>query len=125
MDQVLEFLKANWQELTILVISVVTLFVGLFRKKASIKIPIEMLDEIVVKVPDFIVAAEQSDLKGSAKLNFVLNKCIDILVVKLGCSRSVALRYYSDFIIGFIEKVLSTPTKKGISYEKKVIEEGK
>ena len=125
MDQVLEFLKDNWQNMTILLISVITLLVGLFRKKAKITIPLAVLDDIVVKIPEYIIAAESSELKGSEKLQFVVNKCVDLLVAKLGCSRSVALSYYSDFIIGYIENILSTPTKKGVSYEKKIIEESK
>ena len=120
MDDVLKFLMDNWQSLVVIALSLVTMLVSIFRRKVTLDIPVEIIDDVLVKLPGWIADAESCNIAGPSKLQQVVNKACEYLAQKLNIRYYKALSLYSDFIESCVENILSTPTKKGISYEKKI-----
>lgn len=125
MEDVFNYIQSHWESLVVVLSTVLALFIGIFRKKVKIVIPECIIDSIYENIPGWIIDAEQSDRKGSSKLNYVCNTIAEYLHQTLGVSISAAKGYAFGVFADYIEKVLSTPTKKGITYEKKTLEKGK
>lgn len=120
MSEFVKFLSEYWQEIAVITISFATLLVSILRKKVSLDIPESILDDVLVKLPGWIADAESLNKDGSVKLQYVINHACEFLSEKLNIHYYKSLSLYSDWIESCVENILSTPTKKGISYEKKI-----
>ena len=104
-----QFILENWRLLLEACCVVASLVFCLIRKK-PVKV-VDTLREIILRLlPGLVNSAEMTDLKGEAKLQYVLNELVKILR-ELGYSDEVIapyLRYAQDQV----EVILSTPQKK-------------
>ena len=110
MKIVIDFLTNYWRIIIEVCICIASFVFCLLRKK-PVKV-VDTLKETIVRVlPSLICLAEQTDLKGSDKLAFVLSRLSEVLV-ELGYGDDV-LKQYLPFASEQVELILSTPQKKG------------
>ena len=105
----LEFLQNNWKWIVEILSIVITFVVLLLRKR--IKLTDSAVQEVLKKIPGWIVEAEKTGFTGQEKLLYVLNFALQYLESKYGefvwNDKTV-----KAMLIDFIEAVLETPTKK-------------
>lgn len=111
MSKILEFCGQNWKFILTVLLAVGEIIFLLFRTKKSRKM---VVDSLVSILPDFICDAEKKFSDGESKIKYVLSCCIDHLEVETKESRFKLIRLYGDLLVEYIEKILSTPQKKGI-----------
>lgn len=111
MKVVIDFIKNYWFLILPSVEIFCTVLILLIRKK-PVKV-VDTLKEVIVRVlPSLICAAEKTGLKGSDKLNFLLQELAKVLK-ELNYGDDVIAQYL-PFAIEQVELILSTPQKKGI-----------
>lgn len=108
MKNVLGWLLENWKILLALILALANLFVCIFRKK--VKVVDSIREFILDHLPMFISSAEKLFSNGSDKRQFVLDSVDQLLKINF----SVGIDDYIEFVELAIEKILSTPEKKGI-----------
>lgn len=111
MNVIIEFIKIHYEliiKVAILVASVVFFIV----KKRPIKLVDTLQETIVTWLPSILCNAEETGLKGEAKLNYAID-LIFSLFVKDYYSREEFDKRYLPFVKKQIEAILSTPQKKG------------
>lgn len=110
----INWIMQNYQ-LVVAIIGVVCSFVSLliliFRKK--IKVCGSSLTSCLFKLPDFINQAEALKLTGAEKYTMVLSLALNYLATLDNTSISEASSKYTAEVDEAIEKILSTPQKKG------------
>lgn len=106
----MNWLMNNWR-LIIDILSVIIVSIFFFIKKKPIKL-IEGLDEAIIRLlPPFINRAEETDLKGEDKKQYVMLRVIESLQA-LGYKDCDPV-YVKSVISTMLELYLSTPQKKG------------
>lgn len=108
MKEFFDFIAENWKILLAIGLAVANLLVCIFRKK--VKVVDSIREFILDHLPMFISSAENLFSKGSDKKHFVVDSIDRLLHVNFG----VGIEDYIDFVDLAIEKILSTPEKKGI-----------
>ena len=111
MKEFIKFICDNWKlilEASLLIASVV---IWLFKKR-PVKV-VDTLKEVICRLlPSLICLSEKTDLKGSDKLQFVLDHLAKILK-ELDYGDDVIAQYL-PFASEQVEVILSTPQKKGV-----------
>ena len=117
MENFIAFLRDNWKFLVEISIPLVSLIVLCFVKKTKINIPESVQTILCEQIPLWIIDAEAEFGAGNGekKLKAVFTKAIGYLVSQLGLSSEQVIKVYGDFIVDFIEDVLSTPSKKEVN----------
>lgn len=114
MDEILNYLKDNYINLIVIFLTIASLVVSMFRKKAKVTISAEDVKDVYFSLPDYINLAESTGLSGAEKLNYVIDQALCHLCEKYGLeSPSLISSSTITFIKWLVEKILSTPTKKG------------
>lgn len=108
MKEFFDFIAENWKILLAIGLAVANLLVCIFRKK--VKIVDSVREFILDHLPMFISSAENLFSRGSDKKQFVLDSINQLLMINF----NVGIDDYIDFVDLAIEKILSTPEKKGI-----------
>ena len=108
MKEFFDFIAENWKILLAIGLAIANLLVCIFRKK--VKVVDSIREFILDHLPMFISSAEKLFSKGSDKKRFVLDSINQLLKINF----SVGIEDYIDFVDLAIEKILSTPEKKGI-----------
>lgn len=111
MKDILDFLRDNWKVIVELVVLVTTIILWIIRKK-PVKVVDTLKETIIRLLPYCINEAEKGD-KGSK-----LDLCLSILTAILGDMGIELNDDYKKFAADQVEIILSTPTKKGVTYEK-------
>lgn len=106
MQDISIFLVKYWRIILEVILTIVAFVLFIVRKK-SVK---SIGDYLLTFLPDVLNAAEASGLKGQEKLTYALNACNNKL---LDLFPDLDIKKYKAFIIFTIEKILSTPQKKG------------
>lgn len=108
MKEVLSWFVQNYELLILLgacVLDVILFLVGVFKKTKK-----EPLAFVLESLPDLINIAEKSGRLGQEKLCFVVESAKEMMYKAIGCKPSdVDCR----LIESMVEKILSTPQKKG------------
>ena len=111
MKDIVIFIQNYWRLILEACICIASFVFCLCRKK-PIKV-VDTLKEVIVRVlPSLICAVEKTGLKGSDKLNFLLQELAKVLK-ELNYGDDVIAQYL-PFAIEQVELILSTPQKKGI-----------
>lgn len=106
-DKILEFITAHYELIFSVFLCFTSLIISLFKKK-PVKVCDTLKQFIADALPGFINKAENSGLKGSDKLNLVL-EYVDEFLKSYGFEFT---DYYKNYVIKQIENILTTPTKK-------------
>lgn len=109
MDDFLKFVCDHSHVIIESVLTLVVLFVTLFKKKVKID---DVFKQVLVVLPDFIQLAEKQFSDGSMKYSFVFNKCIEFLMSLTHQDQKKVIDIYTAMIDSAIENILSTPQKK-------------
>lgn len=110
LDLIFEFILENWKVIVFLLLLLCDVVVAIIsgnKGKANI------LFSLVLKLPEFINAAEKEFKDGSLKYTKVFSLAVDYLASLTGLSQSKVCAKYSMLIDTAIENILSTPEKKG------------
>ena len=110
MNQVIEFIVANWQLLAMAVILVLEIVVFFLKKKPQVNLDDHIKSLIDEFLPGFILLAEQTGAKGSEKLAFVVSSLLGKIKKQVSSKDE---DFWKDYIISKVEAVLATPQKKG------------
>ena len=106
MQYISTFLVKYWRIILEVILTIVAFVLFIVRKKS-----VKSISEYVLSfLPDILLAAEATGLKGKDKLTYALNACNNKL---LDLFPDLDIQKYKNFIIYSIEKMLSTPQKKG------------
>ena len=109
MNDFLKFICDHCHVIIESVLTLIVLFVTLFRKKVKIN---DVFTSVLLVLPDLINEAEASGLTGSEKYSFVFNRCVSLLTsIAHSDSKSIITKYTAE-INAAIENILSTPQKK-------------
>lgn len=108
MKEFSDFILQNWKECIAIILAIATLLVTIFRKK--VKVVDDIPSFILEHLPLFINSAEKLFSSGTDKKTFVLESIDQLLRVHF----NVGIEDYIDFVCEAIEKILSTPEKKGV-----------
>lgn len=87
------------------------LVVALLKRK--VKIVDSAFEKVLEDLPNIIVAAEVTGLKGTDKLSVVVSSAISILCNLLGKDEDYVETHYLTRLTNAIESILKTPQKKG------------
>ena len=109
-NDVLNWLKDNWQFVVTIAGSLVSLILIICKKNKNV-IPESIWVDFLSKLPSLINDAEATNLQGDEKLRYVVAQALQVLAANLGDS------VFSDkvlvkMIITEVENILSTPQKK-------------
>lgn len=117
MENFVAFLRDNWKFLVEIFIPLVSLIILCFVKKTKINIPESVQSLLCTQIPLWIMDAEAEFGAGNGekKLKEVFTKAVAFLVKELGVSSSEVIRCSGDWIVAFIEDILSTPSKKEVN----------
>lgn len=105
----MDFIIANWKILLIAVLIVIDIILTIVFKKT--KMTDNVLTFIMSIIPGLINKVEEPG-NGEDKLLAVITFCLSMLKDKFGMTDEQA-QAYVPVIRNFIEKILSTPQKKG------------
>lgn len=115
MNQVINFILQNWRliiEIITLIISIILFVLSKFKKIGS-SVSSEALLYVYQNLPDLIAHVEVPG-HGAEKLKVVLQLALELLQKYFGRSLTEdEVSHYSVVIKNNVEKILSTPTKKG------------
>lgn len=109
MDVILKFVCDHSHVIIESVLTIIVLFVTLFKKKVKIN---DVFQQVLMVLPDYIVLAEKQFKVGSEKYSFVFNKCVDLLMSLTHQDQKKVIDTYTALIDCAIEHILSTPQKK-------------
>lgn len=104
----LDFIKDNWKLLVVVVLMLVNLLILILKKYKKVD---NVWSYILSIIPDLINQVEAPG-NGADKLTAVLGIIVGLLKDNFGMSEGAILTYLPK-VQEFIEKVLSTPQKKG------------
>lgn len=111
MNNIVNFIIVYWREILSVCSILASIIICCVRKK-PVKI-VDTLKEVIVRVlPSLICAAENTGLKGSDKLKFLLDELANVLK-ELHYGDDVIAQYL-PFAKEQVELILSTPQKKGV-----------
>lgn len=116
----MDFIQEYWKELVVIGLSALTLLVSMFRKKIRVQISDELYSQVLERLPGWIASAESTGSSGTKKLSLVLGYAYSFLEEKVGINRTYFISFISDRLSKAVEDILSTPEKKGISYESEI-----
>lgn len=108
-----EFIIENWRWILEIVFAVIALIFCLIRKKPIGNQLDSILKNLYSLLPILVYDAEQTDLKGSSKKDYVISKCLDYLYKRIDLSPS-EMANVKELLSNQIELILSTPRKKVI-----------
>ena len=111
MKEILEFCGKNWSLIVVVVSAVAEIIILFLRTKKDKKL---LICSVFDALPGFISEAEELKCSGEEKLQFVLVHALDLLESLTGQTRVRLSRAFGSLIIEEVEKILSTPQKKGI-----------
>lgn len=110
MENVISFIQ-TYLPIIIPCLMLLLSFITVFLSKKNNKVVV--LKELLEALPDFIKDAEAKGfIDGQSKLNYVCTLCVVKLATSLNKSVADINKLYRDLIIGYVEKILSTPQKK-------------
>lgn len=113
MDGFIQFLRDNWKFLLEISIPLISFIVLLIAKRVKVNIPTATITSVLCQLPLWINEAESLGVSGKEKLEYVFTKAVNVIVNETGLSYGIVCRAYGNELIADIEKILSTPQKKG------------
>lgn len=108
---ILEFIKTYWREILDVVAFVGALILFIVKKK-PVKVVDTIKQNICTWLPGVVCAAENTKLKGEAKMNFAIDLLFNLFASDY-LTREEFDNKYLAFSKSQIEAILSTPKKKG------------
>lgn len=108
---ILDFIKTYWREILDVIALVIALVLFILKKK-PIKVVDTIKQNICTWLPGVVCAAENTKLKGEAKMNFALDLLFNLFASDY-LTREEFDNKYLAFSKSQIEAILSTPKKKG------------
>lgn len=108
-----EFLLNYWQLLLAGCLALLSVIVGLIRKKPITNVLAQVVANLLEVLPSLIVSAEGSGAEGSIKLQAVIQAALSLCQQWLGRKLTAdETSYLSSLIENAVESILTTPTKK-------------
>lgn len=106
MREIFNFFSNHWELILSAILFVVSLITALFGKKSN-----QLISTLVYSIaPEAINAAEKTGFKGVDKLNY----CVGFIFQHLKDNvPGIKLNPYYGLIVSIIERILTTPQKKG------------
>lgn len=100
-----------WKIILLVLLLIINICISIFRRP---KVLNTVMDAINTLVPNAVIEAEKLYGKGNglSKLDYACNLVCDYICYRFNLSQK-DLKKYDAFIKAAIEKVLSTPQKKG------------
>ena len=110
MDVILQFVCDHSHVIIESVLTIIVLFVTLFKKKVKIN---DVFQSVLMVLPEYISLAETQFKDGSSKYSYVFKKCVELLMSLTHQSSQKVIDQYTSMIDSAIENILATPQKKG------------
>lgn len=110
LDLIFNFILENWKVIVFLLLLLIDVIVAIVtgnKSKSSV------LCSLLIKLPEFINAAEKEFKDGRLKYTKVFSLCLTYLASLTGLSETKVCARYQRLIDNAIENILSTPEKKG------------
>lgn len=106
-----DFVVKYWKYISIGLVIFINLLLFIFKKKPVANIEDRFLYDVLSQIPSWIVEAEERFDDGKEKLAWVLHQ-VYLYASHSGLTDS-ELGIYTPLFTQYIERILSTPQKKG------------